>query len=145
MEAPKPPPMPRRNLGGGVSGYGGYGAGSGHGGWGEKGACEPRQKTEIEIVPDFGMKIRAARERMHIGRKVLAEMINEKESVLERLEHEKMLPSEVVALKLEKALGIRLLEEVGVGPGGASARKEKGKGLTLGDVVFVKKRGENGE
>lgn len=99
-----------------------------------------RQKSEVEVVADFGDKIKAAREKMHIERKVLAEMINEKESTLERLEHEKMLPPENVALKLQKALGITLLEQVGVG-GGAYSKNEK-KGLTLGDIVFVKKKGK---
>ncbi len=97
-----------------------------------------RQKSEVEVVPEFGVKVKNARERMHIERKVLAEMINEKESTIERIEHEKMLPPENVALKLQKALGIVLLEQVGTG-GGSYAKGEK-KGLTLGDVVFVKKK-----
>ncbi|MFA6036307.1 MAG: multiprotein bridging factor aMBF1, partial [Candidatus Micrarchaeia archaeon] len=98
-----------------------------------------RQKSEVDVVPDFGAKIKNAREKMHLERKVLAEMISEKESIIERLEHEKMLPPETVALKLQKALGIVLLEQVGTG--GGSYSKDVKKGLTLGDIVFVKKKG----
>src|SRR3989338_2797990 len=97
-----------------------------------------RGKAELDVVADFGSKIKAGRERMHIERNVLAEMISEKESTLERLEHEKMLPSESIALKLQKALGITLLEQ-DAGDVHSGAPHEKGKGLTLGDIVLVKK------
>jgi len=108
-------------------------------GAGMSGGQVVRGKAELDIVADFGAKIKAGRERMHIERNVLAEMINEKESTLERLEHEKMLPSESIALKLQKALGITLLEQDARDLHSA-APHDKGKGLTLGDVVFVKKK-----
>ncbi len=102
-----------------------------------------RQATELELVQDHGPCIKAAREKMHITREVLAEMINEKESFLERVESGRALPTEVLVRKLEKALGISLYEEVGVGSQGAS-RAEK-KGLTLGDIITVRKKGETDE
>ncbi|MDO8339402.1 MAG: multiprotein bridging factor aMBF1 [Candidatus Burarchaeum sp.] len=118
LEAPRPAaPAQRQGMGGAVV----------------------RGRAELDIVADFGPKIKAARERMHIERNVLAEMINEKESTLERLEHEKMLPSESIALKLQKALGITLLEQ-DAGDIHSGAPRDKGKGLTLGDIVFVKKK-----
>jgi putative transcription factor len=106
---------------------------------GASGAPLMRGRAELDIVSDFGAKIKAAREKMHIERNVLAEMISEKESTIERLEHEKMLPSESVALKLQKALGIKLLEQ-DAGDSYSAAPRDKGKGLTLGDIVFVKKK-----
>lgn len=98
-----------------------------------------RPQTEIELVADFGTVIKSARERIHIGREVLAERISEKESYLERIEAGKTMPSEELAKKLERELGIKLLEEVGVGD--SSPKNFSGnKKVTLGDLVFVKKK-----
>lgn len=99
--------------------------------------------VELELVSDYGTKVKNARERMHITRGVLAEMINEKESFLERVEAEKTLPTESLVRRLERALGISLYEEVGVGSSQAS--KSEKRGLTLGDVIRVKRKGEKDE
>jgi uncharacterized protein (TIGR00270 family) len=96
-----------------------------------------RGQTERDIVADFGRKIREARTNMKIERKVLAELVNEKESFLERIEAEKTIPNETLALKLEKALGIKLFEEIKHEH--VDIRKDKKGELTLGDVVVVKK------
>jgi putative transcription factor len=97
-----------------------------------------RGETERDTVADFGRKIREARERMKIERKVLAELVNEKESFLERIEAEKTIPNETLALKLERALGIKLFEEIKNEH--VDIRKDKKGELTLGDVVIVKKK-----
>ncbi len=106
----------------------------------KKFAGEKKQgaRRELELVPDFGGRIRSARTKMHLERAVLGEMINEKESFLERVENEKAVPTEALARKLEKALGIKLLEEVTYSE---TAEKGGGKGgVTLGDIVFLKKK-----
>ncbi|MFH1447648.1 MAG: multiprotein bridging factor aMBF1 [Candidatus Micrarchaeota archaeon] len=99
-----------------------------------------RHTTEFEIVQDYGKRISEARNRMHISRSVLAEMINEKESFLDRVESERTLPTESLVKKLEKTLNISLYEEVGLGSGGLSGDQKKG--LTLGDVIQLKRRGK---
>ncbi|MGC8676267.1 MAG: multiprotein bridging factor aMBF1 [Candidatus Micrarchaeia archaeon] len=63
---------------------------------------------EEEIVEDYGEEIRKAREKLGLPLKVLAERINEKASTLLRVEEQKTLPSEKLAKKLEKELGIKL-------------------------------------
>ena len=97
-----------------------------------------RERPEIDIVADFGSRIKEARERMKIERKVLAELVNEKESFLERIEGEKTIPNESLAVRLERALGIKLFEEVK--EENVVIKKDKKGGLTLGDVVVVKKK-----
>ena len=67
-------------------------------------------KQEMEVVEGYGSIITGARKRMGLPIEVLAERINEKLSFLERVEHEKTLPDEKVAHKLEKELGIKLLQ-----------------------------------
>ncbi|MFH1470792.1 MAG: multiprotein bridging factor aMBF1 [Candidatus Micrarchaeota archaeon] len=105
--------------------------------------AQSRPSTELDIVPDYGLRIKSAREKMHITRDVLAEMINEKQSFLDRVESERTLPTETLGKKLERALGITLYEEVGVGS--SSSSKIEKKGLTLGDVIKVKRKGEKNE
>jgi putative transcription factor len=98
-----------------------------------------RDETELDLVADYGSRIKEARDKMRISRSVLAEMINEKESFLDRVESERTLPTETLAKKLEKALGISLYEEVGVASQPFS-RAEK-RGITLGDVIKIKRKG----
>ncbi|MGC8495746.1 MAG: helix-turn-helix domain-containing protein [Candidatus Micrarchaeia archaeon] len=72
------------------------------------GTSSEEQKS---VVEGYGSIIRNARERMKIPLKVLAEMINEKETLLLRVEEEHTLPSIELTKKLEKALNIKLAVE----------------------------------
>jgi|TARA_Y100000031_G_C7971218_1_gene270468 putative transcription factor len=76
---------------------------------------------------------------MGITQKELAERLNEKESVITRIEVGRMVPPISLAHRLERKLEITLvavLEEEDVGP-----LKSHDAPLTLGDVVKVRKRG----
>ncbi|MEM3031200.1 MAG: multiprotein-bridging factor 1 family protein [Candidatus Micrarchaeia archaeon] len=99
----------------------------------------PKPAREVEVAADYAERIRKARERAHLSLEVVAERIAEKASYLDRIERGVTLPSEAAARKLEKELGIILLEETQEdrAPG---ARKEGGKGVTLGDLVVVKRK-----
>jgi putative transcription factor len=68
-------------------------------------------KEEPPLKENYGEIIREARERMKLPIKVLAEMINEKETFILRVEEQKMQPDMKLAKKLEKALGIKLAAE----------------------------------
>ncbi|MEM4390117.1 MAG: multiprotein-bridging factor 1 family protein [Candidatus Micrarchaeia archaeon] len=102
-----------------------------------KSALKPAR--ELEVVVDYAERIRKARERAHLPLEVLAERIAEKASYLDRIEKGKTLPSEATARKLERELGIVLLEETQES-GAPVMRREGGGGLTLGDVVEIKKK-----
>lgn len=69
-----------------------------------------RAEPTEEIAEDYGARIRKAREHMKIPINVLAEMLSEKEGVISRVEQQKMTPPEPLRKKLEKALGIKLLD-----------------------------------
>ena len=97
-----------------------------------------RAREEIEVVDGYGSVIAAGRKRLGLPIEVLAERINEKLSFLERVEHEKTLPDEKIARKLEKELGIKLLQGVAVTEGAAPGA-QKG-GVTLGDILETQKR-----
>ena len=106
-------------------------------------ARQAAPEREIEFVADYAERIRSAREKMRIGVDVLAELVMETESFLKRIEAGKAQPTEELARKLEKELGIKLFEEVTYTTPAAS--KEKPGGLTLGDMIVVKKKGQKGE
>lgn len=77
----------------------------------KKKAAEKPKIAEPEIIDNYGGAIRAARESMKIPINVLAEMINEKETLLLRVEQQRTLPTAKLAKKLEKALKIKLEEQ----------------------------------
>jgi uncharacterized protein (TIGR00270 family) len=92
----------------------------------------------MEVVEGFGALIAAARKKMGLPIEVLAERINEKHSFLERVEHEKTLPDEKVAHKLEKELGIKLLQVATESIAPSTSRS--GAGMTLGDILEIQKK-----
>jgi putative transcription factor len=94
------------------------------------------EEEKEEIAFDYGERIRKAREELKIPLKVLAERINEKESYLKRVEDQEVLPSEEVARKLEKELGIKLFEKVEE----KNIQAQKPKNLSLEDIATKKEK-----
>ena len=87
-----------------------------------------------EVAEDYDQRIRNARENRDLTQEELADDINEKVSLIRKLEHGDMLPSDDVQAKLEKFLDISLTAARDEGDeewdsGGADS------GLTLGDMV----------
>jgi putative transcription factor len=95
---------------------------------------------ENELVDEFGPKIKAARERIGLTQEELGKAINESHSVVHRMELGRYEPSEAMARKIERKLGIRILtkhQDVEV-----AAKAGGGKEVTLGDVVVLRKKGK---
>ncbi len=114
----------------------GTGGGSGAaGGARSPGAQHTMEKDEFELVDSYGVKIKAARERLGLPLAVLGERIAEKESFLERIEKETAKPSDPLAKKLEKELGITILEQASSMPFQTGGKP--GKDITLGDVIEI--------
>lgn len=98
-----------------------------------------------EIVEGYGRIIVAAREKKGLPIAVVAERLSERESYLHAIEHERLAPTLEVARKLEKELGIKLIEKV-AGSMAASVASPASKGFqppTLGDMVEPKKKKGN--
>ncbi|MDH5448332.1 MAG: multiprotein bridging factor aMBF1 [Candidatus Bathyarchaeota archaeon] len=97
----------------------------------------------LELVDDFDVRIRRAREKKGLSHEDLGRKINEKISVLKKLESHKMTPDNKLAEKLQHSLKIKLL---------VPATEEKlskrlltatpSKVLTLGDLIKNKKKPE---
>jgi len=89
----------------------------------------------MELAEDFPSRIQRARERKGWSREELGKKLNERVSVISKLENNEMHPSDDLIKKLERTLDIKLMEtveEVKVSSTAASS------GMTLGDFILRK-------
>lgn len=73
----------------------------------------PKKRTSIEdleIVPEYAEIIKQARSRLSLTQDDLAKKILERKNVLSNIERGDLLPDIKTARKLEKALGVKLIE-----------------------------------
>jgi len=102
-----------------------------------KNSEEDREIVHV-IVPDFANKIRKSREKLGLTQEEFAKRIAEKESVVHKLETGELRPSLKLAIKLEKRLNIKLIEEYEekheVKSGKSPAK------LTIGDLLRLRKK-----
>jgi putative transcription factor len=102
----------------------------------------PKVDASLELVENFDLKIRQAREKLGISHEELGKRINEKVSLLRKIETGKMTPDNRLATILEHALKIRLIvpaKEEKVPQ--AKLAKTASRELTLGDLVQLDKKG----
>jgi len=91
---------------------------------------------ELELADDFNVRIQRARERKGWSREDLGRKMNERVSIISKLENGEMRPSDDLIRKLERTLEIKLMEPVSdVRVQGSSASQ----GLTLGDLITRKR------
>ena len=118
----------------GSSGSAGGSATSTGGGGGGGGGRSDMFDEMDEVVPDYDGRIRQGRERQGLTQEELADQLNEKASLIRKLERGEVLPSDSVQRKLERALDVSLSEGGGGGDADWSGGAATG-GTTLGDVV----------
>ncbi len=96
---------------------------------------------EEEIVEDYAKKIRSAREKLGLPVTVVAERVSERASYLEGVERGQMKLTLASAKKLEKELGIKLIEKV-ADIGGPTPQEKIGskRDITLSDFIVQKKK-----
>jgi len=94
---------------------------------------------EQECVADFSLLIKCAREKKGLKQEQLSKMMNEPHTLIHRIESGRFEPPPEVAKKLERILGITLLQKVE-----KSAEPELGGHIdaqvTLGDMIVVRKK-----
>ena len=106
----------------------------------------PPVDTSVELTEDYGTRIRKAREKLGLSHEELGNKINEKVSLLRKIETGKMTPSDKLATALEHVLKVKLIvpaheEKVPE----AKIPKVPSRELTLGDLVQLKKKCEDKE
>jgi len=97
----------------------------------------PTVTETLELVGDFGQRVRQAREGLGLSHEDLGRNIRERVSVIRKIESGKMIPDLVLAEKLEHALKIKLrvpASEPNVQP----VLSSKPRGTTLGDLIQFK-------
>lgn len=121
------------------SGSGSSGSGTSSGGSTASSSGGRSRRNDVyddleELAPDYGDRIRQAREGAGMSQEDLAKQLNEKASLIRKLEHGDTLPSDDVQGKIERALDVDLTvsggEEDTEWSGGSSTGE-----YTLGDVV----------
>jgi len=91
--------------------------------------------VDLELVPEYGRIIATVREDKGLTRYDFAKRINEKESVIKRVEEEGFEPDGDLLKKIEDFLDIRLRERY---EGVVLHRREKKRpALTVGDIIEV--------
>lgn len=108
--------------------------------------AEPTVDVGLELIESFDAKIRQAREKLGLTHKEIGKRINEKVSLLKKIETGKMTPDNKLAAKLEHALKVKLLlpaSEVKIPQ--TKILERTSRELTLGDLIQVNKKGEEKE
>src|SRR3989344_777781 len=91
-----------------------------------------------DITDDFAEKIKTAREKLNLKQEELALKVQEKLSVIQSLESGKIKPQISAARKLEKFLGIKLIETVHLPE--INKLNVKYRALTIGDLINLEKK-----
>ncbi len=90
-----------------------------------------------ELAEDYPIRVQRAREGKSWSREDLGRKINEKVSVIGNLENGEVHPTDKLIKKLEKTLGIELMEAV---EDVHIAGSMESKGMTLADFIVHKRR-----
>lgn len=91
----------------------------------------------VELVPDFGRKIKEAREGLGLSLEELGAKIKEKATLLKKIEREDISPEDGIRKKLERELRIKLTDQL---TDAQVKSGSSGRGLTLGDIANIKRK-----
>ncbi|MFH0875953.1 MAG: multiprotein bridging factor aMBF1 [archaeon] len=95
----------------------------------------PQRELIQAVKEDYSVVIRNKRESMGLKQKELAVKLAEKESLIQKIETAQIVPSLSLARKLEKHLGIELIEQKEVEQLNIKAKPDE---LTIGDMIKLK-------
>ena len=95
-----------------------------------------RKRRSKVLTSNYGETVREEREDRELSIKELSDQLNEKASVIRKIEREEFKPDKTLASKIERELGIELYEN----PEAYEVENESGdeREATLGDVAEVK-------
>jgi len=112
---------------------------------------KPVQKdSEYAFVQNYGMIVKDARERLGLKQEDFAKKINEHKSIVHQVESEHMKPGVDLARKFERALHIKIVEEIKEEESSSNKSKsqvsenfgkfDKNAPVTIGDVINIKRK-----
>lgn len=104
---------------------------------GKKSSTSRRGSGKV-LVPDYGEKLKNAREDEQLSIKEVADDLNEKESLIKKIEQQELKPDKSLAGKLSKRFNITLYTNPEVSDHGSSTGDTNSKKATLEDVADIK-------
>nr|WP_246974987.1 multiprotein bridging factor aMBF1 [Natribaculum luteum] len=124
----------------GSSGSGSSGGSSSSSAGRSTGSSGSRRRSDMfddmdELAPDYDDRIRRAREKKGLSQSDLANELNEKASLIRKLERGDTLPSDNVQSKLERFLDVSLTGSAGTDEDTEWEGGSASGSYTLGDVV----------
>lgn len=96
-----------------------------------------KRMEEFELVEDYATRIKRGRERLGWSQEILAMKVGESVNTIKRIEMGKLRPSIPLAMKIEKVLGIKLLEPVVDEVDREASTGSRGDYATIGDLIKI--------
>ena len=100
----------------------------------------PDPTDDIEIITDYADRIKNARMTRNLNQDQFAQKLNEKPSLLRRIEAGKAKPTLKLAKKIEQVYNIALLEKTDKIEVNTKKYMKRQTGSSLGDIALIKKK-----
>lgn len=98
-------------------------------------------ERNLEVMSGYGKLIRRIRDKHKLTQEELADKLNEKESLIRKIEAERVEPTIKLAKRIEKRFGVKILKEIDDEPILTQQDRPKSPGpATLGDMIVFKKK-----
>ena len=113
----------------------------------KKQTFKPKGIEELEIVTDYAKRIRNVRNNLRLNQDQFAQKLNEKPSLLRRIEARKVEPTIKLAKKIQEVYKIKLLKKIDETKISVQETKfmKKSTGSSLGDIAFIKKKSKDSD
>ncbi|MFX1489247.1 MAG: multiprotein bridging factor aMBF1 [Promethearchaeota archaeon] len=100
---------------------------------------------DLEIVPDYAKRIRSIRNRLGLNQDQFAQKLNEKPSLLRRIESGKVEPTIKLAKKIQSTYNIVLIKKSDEMEYNVQDTKymKKSSGSSLGDIAVIKRKNKD--
>ncbi len=97
-------------------------------------------EPSIEIISDYSKRIRNARTQKNLTQEQFAQKLNEKPSLIRRIESGKVEPNLKLAKKIEEVYNIKILKETDEVKVNTKKFMKKSSTASMGDIAFIKKK-----
>ncbi|MFX1337962.1 MAG: multiprotein bridging factor aMBF1 [Promethearchaeota archaeon] len=97
-------------------------------------------EPSIEIVSDYSKRIRNARMQKNLTQEQFAQKLNEKPSLIRRIESGKVEPNLKLAKKIEEVYNIQILKATDEIKVNTEKYMKKSSTTSMGDIAFIKKK-----
>jgi putative transcription factor len=96
-------------------------------------------ETEEIIVDNYSEIIKNSREKMNIKQEDFAKKLNEKDSLIHKIETGHIKPDIKLAKKIGSFLGVKLIDEIQLNISNNKEINKSSENLTIGDIIKIRK------